>query len=59
MTELCTHRHKVRLLGLDPRYWECFGAQGCCGAIFVDGDVERAGWVRTDDDIDALRDRLA
>lgn len=57
-TEVCTHRLKVRLLGLDARYWEC-APEGCGAifeAIFVDGQPD---WARTDDDIDALRARLA
>lgn len=56
MTDVCDHRYKVRLLGLDARYWECFGAEKGCGAIFA---ARGTGWVRTDDDIAALRDRLA
>jgi len=41
----CLHRVKVRLLGYDPRLWQCGGNVGfgdiACGQLFVEGHTSR------------------
>lgn len=49
----CEHRVKVRLLGADPRLWQCSAARGMdvegCNAIFVEGRpwCDEPSWITT------------
>ncbi|GAA0493779.1 hypothetical protein Ade02nite_21150 [Paractinoplanes deccanensis] len=52
-TGTCEHQLKVRLLGADPRLWQCSTAETVsvvgCGALFVEGRSWRAEpkWIPT------------